>query len=244
MSYIMMKELERFRNKRQLGKEELINNYPFLEYASCHVLYHAEKAQAGGVTQLALVRQLQQPYGGFDGLRNFHDVFQQYEWLRYSPDEDLLYTAVIHKCYKLVQILLSENDVNVNVQGGWYGNALQAASYHGHSATVQQLLEKGANVNAQGGRYGNALQAASYCGDRAIVQLLLEKGADVNAQGGGYGNALQAASYHGHSEILQLLLEAGAAPTQIGSPGQNGRIEMINRLKRKRRIPEGDSQLI
>jgi hypothetical protein len=46
------------------------------------------------------------------------------------------------------------------VQGGHYGNALQAASANGHDRIVELLLSKGANFNAQSGDYSNALQAA------------------------------------------------------------------------------------
>jgi ankyrin repeat protein len=37
--------------------------------------------------------------------------------------------------------LLLENKADVNAQGGQYGNALQAASYHGHEAIVKLLLK-------------------------------------------------------------------------------------------------------
>jgi ankyrin repeat protein len=47
------------------------------------------------------------------------------------------------------------------VQGGHYGNALQAASAKGYRQVVKMLLDKGADVNAQGRFYGNALQGAS-----------------------------------------------------------------------------------
>ncbi|OCK87550.1 uncharacterized protein K441DRAFT_466880, partial [Cenococcum geophilum 1.58] len=43
---------------------------------------------------------------------------------------------------------------DVNAQGGYYGNALQAASAQGHEQVVKLLLDKG-------GVYGNALRAAS-----------------------------------------------------------------------------------
>ena len=79
-----------------------------------------------------------------------------------------------------VLICLLENGEDVNAQGGFYGNALQAASSEGHEAIVKLLIEKGADVNAQGGRYGNALQAASLEGHEAIAKLLIEKGADVD----------------------------------------------------------------
>ncbi|KAL1995322.1 hypothetical protein VTN49DRAFT_1509 [Thermomyces lanuginosus] len=105
---------------------------------------------------------------------------------------------------------LSEREVDVTVQGGKYGNALQAASAEGHKEVVELLLERGADVNVQGGWYDNALQAAFAGGHVEIVKLLLERGADVNAQGGKYGNALQAASAEGHVEIVKLLLERGA----------------------------------
>ncbi|KFY29888.1 hypothetical protein V493_02216 [Pseudogymnoascus sp. VKM F-4281 (FW-2241)] len=43
---------------------------------------------------------------------------------------------------------------DVNAQGGFYGNLLQAASAGGYNKV---LLSQGANVNAQGGRYSNSL---------------------------------------------------------------------------------------
>jgi ankyrin repeat domain-containing protein 50 len=82
---------------------------------------------------------------------------------------------------------------DVNVQGGIYGNALQAASVRGHETIVELLLNNGADINAQGGVYGNALQAASVRGHETIVELLLNNGADINTQGGIYGNAIQEA---------------------------------------------------
>ena len=67
------------------------------------------------------------------------------------------------RCYweiSLVEILL-DHGADVNVQGGRYGNALQAA-IAGHAAceAIQLLLGHGANVNAEGGAFGTALQAA------------------------------------------------------------------------------------
>jgi ankyrin repeat protein len=53
--------------------------------------------------------------------------------------------------------LLLKKGADVNAQGGFYSNALQAASEGGHEAIVKLLLKKGVNVNAQGGEFGNAL---------------------------------------------------------------------------------------
>jgi ankyrin repeat protein len=43
----------------------------------------------------------------------------------------------------LLWTLLLDKGVDVNAQGGYYGNALQAASDEGHDSVVTLLLEKG-----------------------------------------------------------------------------------------------------
>ena len=72
-----------------------------------------------------------------------------------------------------------DNGADVNAQGGWYGNALQAASYKGHEAIAKLLISKEADVHAQGGHFGNALKAALCAGHKAIAKLLIENRADV-----------------------------------------------------------------
>jgi hypothetical protein len=101
-------------------------------------------------------------------------------------------------------------NIDVNAQGGHFGNALQAASDGGHEAVVKMLLDAGADVNAQGGDFGNALQMASVRGHEAVVKMLLDAGADVNAQGGIFGSALQMASAGGRETVVKMLLDAGA----------------------------------
>lgn len=119
---------------------------------------------------------------------------------------------VCFKGLKATAQALESTKTNVNAQGGYYQNALEAASLQGHREIVQMLLDRGADANASGGKvYGKALLAASFRGHREIVQMLLDRGADVNAPGGkAHGNALQAASLRGHREIVQMLLDRGA----------------------------------
>ena len=84
-----------------------------------------------------------------------------------------LYYAARSGLTKVVSLLFG-NGVDVNAQGGYYGNALQAASFGGHEKVVKLLLEKNADINAHGGFYGNALQAAIAKGHEHVVKLLLE----------------------------------------------------------------------
>ncbi|KAJ7028115.1 ankyrin repeat domain-containing protein [Mycena alexandri] len=133
------------------------------------------------------------------------------ERVPYLPDPECP-EIIVASNYGHLQMtqLLVEHGANVNVQGRYFGSALQAASYNGHENIVQLLIEHGANVNAQGGYYGSTLQTASLKGHGNIVQLLIEHGVNVNAQGGHFGSALQAASYNGNENIIHLLIEQGA----------------------------------
>ncbi|PVH91840.1 ankyrin [Periconia macrospinosa] len=121
-----------------------------------------------------------------------------------------LYYAALLDLRNLLKMLL-EKDADVNAQGGYYGNALQAASYRGHEAVD--------------GQYGNALYAASSEGHEAVVRMLLDKDADVNAQGGHYGSALLAASSGGHKAVAKMLLDKGAEAASSG--GHEVVVEML-----------------
>jgi ankyrin repeat protein len=120
----------------------------------------------------------------------------------------------------ITKLLLHRGD-GVNAQGGYYGNALQAASVGGHEQVVKMLLDRGGNVNAQGGYYGNALQAASVGGHEQVVKMLLDRGANVKVQGGEYGNALYAASLRGHEQVVKMLLNKGANVNAQGGSYHN-----------------------
>ena len=91
---------------------------------------------------------------------------------------------------KVIQLLLDQG-ADVNTLGGRFGNALQAAAYHGKIEVIQLLLDKGADVNSQGGMFGTVLQAAAYSGKTEVIQLLLDNGANINASPGKYGSMLE-----------------------------------------------------
>jgi hypothetical protein len=101
---------------------------------------------------------------------------------------------------------LIDNGGDVNLQGGRYGNVLQAAcvglcreescmgSGFGRerkscrAKIVQLLLDQGALINAEGGHYGSALRAAYARSCEQVIQLLLDRGADLSAKRGSCGS--------------------------------------------------------
>ncbi|TAQ87668.1 hypothetical protein B7494_g4027 [Chlorociboria aeruginascens] len=131
--------------------------------------------------------------------------------------------AAHHGNKKVVELLL-ESGVDVNIQGGEYGNALQAAVVRDYDEIALMLIDKDADVNAKGGFYGSALQAAAWRGNKTIVNLLLDHGADINLQHEKFGDALQVAAYRGKEGIIDLLLKRGAyiksRGYRFGSPVQ------------------------
>ncbi|KAL7956611.1 ankyrin repeat-containing domain protein [Trichoderma compactum] len=143
----------------------------------------------------------------------------------YAPEHEkrepqsLLYHCAYRGSTPMAKLLLQNGAaVDVNLQAGHYGNALQIASSYGRIEMIQLLLDHGAEVNAQGGFYGTALNAA--CGggwmDSAIpaIRLLLEHGADMKIGYGEFGSALQGVCGRSIREsgitLAQILLDHGA----------------------------------
>ncbi|KAK4220446.1 hypothetical protein QBC38DRAFT_208355, partial [Podospora fimiseda] len=188
--------------------QEIKRDFPLARYAAKVWAGNAASAQASEDIVPAIVSFLENEVT-FQRWTRLYQADRNWDDDPGPPRGSRLYYACFAGLIAPVRDLIGKG-ADVNVQGGYYGNALQAASLGGHQEIVKLLLDKGADVNAQGGQYGNALQAASWGGDQEIVKLLLDKGADVNAQGGDYGNALQAASWGGHQEIVKLLLDKGA----------------------------------
>ena len=117
-----------------------------------------------------------------------------------------LQAAAVLGSRTMVETLI-DNGAKVNLTAGYYGSALQAASFAGHPEIVELLLnEHGLDPNTQGGFYGNALQAAAARAHLELVKILLDAGACETTQGGHFGTALMAAVSASSKEIIDELL--------------------------------------
>ncbi|KAL4941946.1 hypothetical protein BDV06DRAFT_212241 [Aspergillus oleicola] len=197
------------------NNREIERDFPMARRAAELWTEHAALAQASEDISQKIVRFLTNE-ATFQRWARLHQADRSWDKEPGPPQGSKLYYACLAGLVAPARDLIGRG-ADINAQGGFYGNALQAASSNGHRAAssnghrvvVQLLLDKGVDINAQGGYYGNALQAASWDGHQEVVQLLLDKGADINAHGGHYGNALQAASSNGHRVVVQLLLDKG-----------------------------------
>ncbi|CAG8978617.1 hypothetical protein HYALB_00013217 [Hymenoscyphus albidus] len=73
--------------------------------------------------------------------------------------------------------LLLENGAAINHEGGIYGTALGAASFHGKEGVAKSLLEKGANPNIRSKYYGTSLARARFWNRPGIEAVLMQYGA-------------------------------------------------------------------
>lgn len=90
---------------------------------------------------------MQSLYDNFKRLRSFHNVFEINDRRECTTSATLLYILSIHRYSALARVVL-EKGVNVNEQGEYHGNALQAASLTKANEIVKMLIEKEANINA------------------------------------------------------------------------------------------------
>lgn len=103
--------------------------------------------------------------------------------------------------------------VNHHRSDGW--TALHLASYYGHLACVQLLLERGAHTEV---RSDNATRNmplhAAIAGEcnAAVITALLDAGADYNRAAGHGVSPLHLAAARGSREIADLLIARGADP--------------------------------
>ncbi|KAL5084943.1 hypothetical protein Trisim1_011297 [Trichoderma cf. simile WF8] len=115
------------------------------------------------------------------------------------------------------------------------------ASYHGHSALVKLLIEKGADMEAQDDDGQTPLSRAAENGHEATVKVLIEKGADVEAMDNDGAVPLWWAAENGHEATVKLLIEKGAnieakdrhGQAPLSRAAQNGHEAVVKLLVEK-----------
>ncbi|KAH8826124.1 hypothetical protein DL96DRAFT_1465606 [Flagelloscypha sp. PMI_526] len=105
---------------------------------------------------------------------------------------------------------------DVNIVGGRYGSALQAAASRGALDVIKFLVESGADVNLEGAMYGSPFNAAHLKGHTDVARFLVESGATVNIEEEEYGQPLQESARLGALDVLKFLVESAAGGNTRG----------------------------
>lgn len=118
-----------------------------------------------------------------------------------------------------MQEMLESQSVDINGADDNLETPLFLASWAGHSAAVELLLQNGANVETEASpNFGfTTLIAAVQYGHTDVARLLLEHGADANRENTRTGaTPLMIACYFNYIDIVRLLLDHGA---DVEKPG-------------------------
>ncbi|KAH6867707.1 hypothetical protein B0T10DRAFT_325318 [Thelonectria olida] len=199
-------------------QKHLSKQYPFLEYASQFILYHANAA-ADVVSQQQFLDQFSVP----DWTRIFN-FFEKHEIRRYGQKADILYILADRELPSLIRTRLKENP-SINVRGERYGYPLLAAMAKGNKHSVTALL--GLSSNVRDGvditvglessmesvrKYHTPFSWACENGHHDIAKLLHQRGTHIDEVDGQQGwTGLLGASENGHVEVAKWLIDNGAA---------------------------------
>ncbi|KAL2809368.1 hypothetical protein BJX63DRAFT_435237 [Aspergillus granulosus] len=204
---------------------EILNRFPFLEYANQCILYHAN---------IAAKLLPQEDFLSSFRLSNWikiHNAFEKFKIRRYTKDASLVYVLAdnghsdlvpngnkdtVAAILNLTSCVYEGLDLTEGLDGrkdfkGYKNRTpLSWAAQNGRDGIVQLLIQNGSNVNGvdEGGQ--TPLLQASANGHGAVVRVLIEKGAEINATDKDGRTPLLWALEKNHLAVAGLLIERGA----------------------------------
>jgi hypothetical protein len=213
---------------RCLGRVNRGTKGAFLDYASLHLLSHADKAW--NLTDILVPQYFIESFGSPESSafliwRRAQSIGTK---LSEIPVEVLyptpLYTVSELGHFKLALAIL-EHDATQSDRRGHIGTPLQLAANHGATQLVSRLLETGADVDAEPGTCGTVIFAACNDDHTEILKLLLVSSptttlnmpCQLSIPNKDRGTPLYIAALHGNQEAVDLLLKAGADPNSGGT---------------------------
>ncbi|KAF4466642.1 Pfs NB-ARC and Ankyrin domain [Fusarium albosuccineum] len=208
--------------------------FPFLEYAVRNVLYHADAAEGGGVSQSSFLQAFQLA----DWIK--HDnLFEKHQVRRHTPEASLLYILSEYNLPNLVAIHPS-NLSCFEAEAERYGPPLLAALATGSHEAVHALLKAQANTQPlisplhtlceqyfrDGNRQSDIGREFNFLRRRGVLSHLAEAGeeilitfvlalsehsVDIKSRDKTQWTPLIHATVKGYEAIVQMLLDKGAA---------------------------------
>ncbi|KAJ5907499.1 hypothetical protein N7495_000181 [Penicillium taxi] len=208
-------------------RKEILTKYPFLEYASQNILYHANTA-AKAVPQEEFLSSF--PISRWIDTSN---IFEKFTIRKYTPKASLFYILADKGCPALIQEKLKK-DPQIHIFGERYGYPLFAGLANGNKDAVAALLNLPSRIHngvditegfnqrkdLKGYEDRTPLSWAAQDGQSSIVELLLERGAICDELDRGWRTPLSLASSNGHETVARLLIDKGADVNTSNKFGQ------------------------
>ncbi|RKL09689.1 hypothetical protein BFJ70_g16644 [Fusarium oxysporum] len=158
----------------------VLDKFPFLEYATRYVLYHADGA-GGKFPQDNFLKDF-----ALEAWIHLNNLFEKYEIRRHTPAASLVYILAENNLTNLIRSAL-RLDSRINIQGERYQYPLFAALANGHRDAVKALLQQETSVAQEDD-----------------ISALLEYGKDIVVRKG--QTPLQWAMQKGHMSLAMLLI--------------------------------------
>ncbi|KAK5739471.1 hypothetical protein LTS12_025272 [Elasticomyces elasticus] len=123
-------------------RQNIALKFPFLDYASQHILYHADEA-ARTISQHEFLQRL-----ALQPLLKITNLFEQYKIRRHTTDASLLYIFAENNFARLIKTLYL-NGMARNFRGERYHFPLFAALTNGHRDAVRALVQQDEDSDAE-----------------------------------------------------------------------------------------------
>ncbi|KAH8689171.1 Pfs, NACHT and ankyrin domain protein [Talaromyces proteolyticus] len=212
-------------------RTEISQVYPFLEYASQNILYHANAA-ANVIPQDEFLSSF--PISNWININN---VFENFKVRQYNWDASFFYVLADKGFAELIRTRLKK-DQEIHVHGERYRYPLFAALVNSNKDAVAALLNlpsshyDGVDIT-EGLSYGKDLKEHKYRtplswaaqeGQAGIVKLLLQTRTTVDEMDMGGRNPISRASEKGHEVVATLLIDREA---DVNSRDKSGRTPLL-----------------
>ena len=127
-----------------------------------------------------------------------------------ADEVDEAYEAVAKERMSIFDTLLSNPDINVNIQDIKGATALHCLQYRFEECDIliSKLIERGADLSPRNSEKQTPLHLASRAKDYTSVEVLLSHGADISHTDRNGLNSLHWAAYSTDAETMSRILEA------------------------------------
>ncbi|KAM0258178.1 hypothetical protein ACHAQJ_003946 [Trichoderma viride] len=206
----------------QIMRDDISQRFPFFEYATQFLFYHADAACTSHRPQTNFIRNLD--LGTWISLDN---ILQEFETWKQKVDTSLIYILAAHGCANLIAYF-SHVTPWFNIPDGRHGYPILAAISNGHREAVKRLICQGEpttladdilvcfeygksiTVDTYGKRATTLLHWACQKGYVPFVKLLIQSGEfNLNDQDHEKFTALDVAAIHGQITTLKYLRSIG-----------------------------------